>query len=127
MVVKSAAAQKEHFLSCAVSSYFLVLFVEFFLENSQKQVFLHNVMNLILLPALLFFGWENFAMMIPKKDSRQLVRPCRTQKNNKEGFTFILSMRTAVSPWSAPLKSGGGSAPPWPAALRGGFPVQHKR
>ena len=45
-------------------------------------------MNLIFLPALLFFGWGNFAMMIPKKDSRQLVRPCRTQKNNKEGFTL---------------------------------------
>ena len=30
LVVKSAAAQKEHFLSCAISSYFLVLFVEFF-------------------------------------------------------------------------------------------------
>ena len=27
-------------------------------------------------------------MMILKKDSRQLVRPCRTQKNNKEGFTL---------------------------------------
>ena len=94
------------FFPAPFPSHFLVLFVEFFLENSQKQVFLHNVMNLILLPALLFFGWENFAMMIQKKDSRQLVRPCRTQKNNKEGFTFILSMRTAVSPWSAPKRSG---------------------
>ena len=49
---------------------------------------MHNVMNLIFLPALLFFGWENFAMMVPKTDSWQMVRPCRTQKNNKEGFTL---------------------------------------
>ena len=30
MMVKSAAAQKEHFLSFAIFSYFLVLFVKFF-------------------------------------------------------------------------------------------------
>ena len=87
MVVKSAAAQKEHFLSCAIFSYFLVLFVKFFfIKPPQKQVFLHNVMNLTFLHALLFFGWENFAMMVPKKDSRQLVRPYRTQKRNKEEY-----------------------------------------
>ena len=39
MVVKSAAAQKEHFLSCAVSSHFLVLFVEFFLGKLPKTGF----------------------------------------------------------------------------------------
>ena len=68
MVVKSAAAQKEHFLSCTVSSHFLVLFVEFFLGKLPKTGFLHNVMNLIFLPALLFFGSGNFGMMILKKD-----------------------------------------------------------
>ena len=40
----------------------------FFIKPPQKQVFLHNVMNLIFLPALLFFGSGNFGMMIPKKD-----------------------------------------------------------
>ena len=68
-------------------------------------------------------------MMILKKDSRQLVRPCRTQKNNKEGFTlqhphFIDADGSFTL--ERTLKAAGVRAA-LAGALRGGFPVQHKR
>lgn len=66
MVVNHQLYKKDIFFPDWSPSPFLVLIVEFFFENLKKTVFLHNVMNLIFLPSLLFFGSVNFAMMVPR-------------------------------------------------------------
>ena len=124
-MVKSAAAQKEHFLSCAVSSHFLVLFVEFFLGKLPKTGFFAQCHESDIIARFVVFRFRKFRYDDTKERLAAACPALPDAEKQQGGIHLHFIDADGSFTLERTLKAAGVRAA-LASALRGGFPSNTK-